>query len=89
MINWIESIGLLAGICTTCAFLPQVIHVVRTQSTRDISLLMYIILCSGVGLWFIYGLFLSSLSIVLANGVTFVLAFIILILKIKNERYKS
>ncbi len=89
MINWIEAIGLIAGFCTTCSFLPQVIHVLKTKSTGDISLLMYLILCTGVGLWLVYGLFIQSLSIIIANGITFILAFTILLLKIKNERLKS
>ncbi|MGN6670084.1 MAG: SemiSWEET family sugar transporter [Candidatus Nucleicultricaceae bacterium] len=87
--DWIEAIGLMAGFCTTCSFLPQVLHVLKTRSTGDISLLMYVILCTGVGLWLIYGLFIKSPSIIIANGITFVLAFTILALKIKNERLKS
>lgn len=86
MIDFVEIIGLIAGACTTGAFLPQVFHVLRTKSTKDISLHMYIILCTGVGLWMVYGLFNSAISLILANSVTFLLAFTILVLKIKNER---
>jgi MtN3 and saliva related transmembrane protein len=38
-----EVVGLIAGTCTTLAFLPQVMQVWRTKSARDISLGMYIV----------------------------------------------
>jgi MtN3 and saliva related transmembrane protein len=89
MIDFVEVIGLIAGACTTGALLPQVFHVLKTKSTGDISLHMYIILCTGVGLWMVYGLLNSAISLILTNLVTFLLAFTILLLKIKNERTKK
>jgi MtN3 and saliva related transmembrane protein len=84
MIDLIEIVGLIAGLCTTMAFLPQVIKVWQHRSTKDISLMMYIIFCFGVALWFFYGFFVGSLALLLANAVTFILAFFILLMKIKN-----
>ena len=40
-------IGMIAGFCTTAAFVPQVISVWRTRHARDISLAMYLILLAG------------------------------------------
>ena len=45
------ALGLLAGSLTTIAFLPQVIRTWRTRSTADISLVMFLILCTGIALW--------------------------------------
>jgi len=80
----IEVIGLIAAFCTTISFLPQVIHAFKTKSTKDISLPMYLTLTFGVLMWLIYGLFLQSLPIILANAVTFIFASAILVLKIKH-----
>jgi MtN3 and saliva related transmembrane protein len=80
--HWITIIGLLAATCTTIAFLPQVIKTVKTKETKDISLLMYIILTTGILLWVVYGLLTMDLPIILANSITFVLALIVLMLKI-------
>ena len=79
-----EIIGLVAAACTTISFLPQALHAFRSRSTKDISLPMYLILTFGVALWFIYGLLIHSLPVILANAVTFMLAFSILSLKIKH-----
>lgn len=82
MSNYTEVIGLVAGVCTTIAFLPQVIQVWKLRSARDISLGMYIVFCIGVLLWLIYGFLIFSFSLILANLITFILAFIILLMKI-------
>jgi len=77
-------IGLIAATLTTVSFLPQAIHTFRTRKTEGLSLPMYIALTTGVFLWFVYGLYLHSLPIILANSVTFIFASCILILKVKH-----
>ena len=78
-----ESIGLVAGLLTTLAFVPQVLRVWRTRSASDISLSAFACLVSGIVLWIIYGVMLDSLALLLANGVTLFLALGILIGKIR------
>lgn len=70
----VKVIGLLAGICTTLAFLPQVLKTWRSKSAKDLSLGMFSIFCTGVALWLAYGILIGDLPIILANGVTFLLA---------------
>lgn len=77
-------VGLVAGALTTIAFLPQLIHTWQTKSTTDISLGMFLAFCTGVLLWLIYGFMIQSLPVMLANGVTLVLAGAILVLKLKH-----
>lgn len=83
--NKVEIIGYLAGSLTTIAFLPQVVKASRTKSTHDISLLMFSLFSMGVFLWFIYGLFLNSLPVIIANAVVLVFALLILIMKLKYK----
>ncbi len=78
-------IGYAAGFLTTIAFLPQLIKVIKTRSTRDISLGMFLIFSTGVFLWLIYGILIESAPVIVANLITFVMAFAIFIYKI---RYK-
>lgn len=80
--DYIKIIGLIAGLCTTIAFLPQVIKTWRSRSAKDISLGMFLLLVFGVFLWLVYGLLLNDLPIILANGSTMVLAGIILFFKL-------
>jgi MtN3 and saliva related transmembrane protein len=78
-----QIIGLAAAILTTTAFLPQVIRVVKNRSTRDISLAMFVLFCTGIFLWLIYGILIKDIPIIIANAATFILATIILIYKFK------
>jgi MtN3 and saliva related transmembrane protein len=80
----ITLIGLMAAVGTTSSFVPQFIKTFRTRQTKDLSLLMYLILCTGVALWLIYGIFIVDWPLILANSVTLVLAMPILFLKVKN-----
>ncbi len=85
MIMSFETVlGLLAGSLTTIAFLPQVIRTWRTRSTADISLVMFLILCTGIALWLVYGLIRGDWPVIIANGFTLVLASTILIFKIRH-----
>ncbi len=79
-----EVIGTIAAVLTTSSFLPQAIKVVRTRDTGAISLVMYVLFTAGVSLWGIYGLMTSQWSIIIANGITVVLAAIILSMKVAS-----
>lgn len=78
----VTIIGLAAGFCTTVAFLPQAIHTWKTKSAKDLSLGMYSIFCTGVLLWLIYGIAVQDIPIILANGITMLLALSILYFKL-------
>lgn len=82
----VEILGFVAGTCTTAAFLPQVLHVWRTRSAADISLGMYAVFLLGVSLWLIYGIINAAVSIILANGITLILAGLVLVMKLRFER---
>ena len=85
MIDQNEIIGLIAAVCTTFAFVPQVIKVWKTKQTKDLSLRMYSIMFLGILLWLVYGIIIDSLSIILANVVTATLVGTILVYIIKRK----
>lgn len=76
-------VGLLAGVLTTLSFLPQTIKTWKTKSTKDISLTMFLCFCIGVILWVVYGFYTQNFPVFVANFATFVLAFPILVCKLK------
>jgi MtN3 and saliva related transmembrane protein len=79
----VKIIGLVAGTLTTISFLPQVIKTWQSKSAKDLSLPMFLIFFLGTVLWLVYGLYIDSLPVIIANGVTMVLAFILLIFKLR------
>ena len=85
MIDQNEIIGLIAAVCTTFAFIPQVMKVWKTKQTKDLSLRMYSIMFIGILLWLVYGIRIDSLSIILANVVTAILVGTILVFIIAGK----
>lgn len=81
----INILGLVAGTCTTVAFIPQVLQVWRTRSAQDISIGMYSVFIVGVALWLVYGLVVNSMPVVLSNLVTLLLASAVLGMKMWFE----
>lgn len=79
-------IGLAAGTLTTIAYLPQVLKTWRKKSAKDMSLAMISLTATGIFLWFLYGLSIGSLPVILANLVTFVLVVAVLVLKVTYAR---
>ena len=79
-----EWVGYFAAILTTLSFVPQVRQIWKTRHTQDISLRMYILFTTGVGLWLIYGVLLASWPIIAANTVTLALAGTVLFLKLRH-----
>ena len=79
----VDWLGTVAGLCTTIAFLPQVVKVWQTQSARDISLGMYAILAIGIVFWLAYGWILGIWPVIVANGVTLVLVAVVIAMKLR------
>jgi MtN3 and saliva related transmembrane protein len=76
--------GYAAAFCTTSAYVPQVLRVWRTRSTKDISLKMFLVLVTGLILWLAYGFWRGEMPLIIANAVTLMLAGIILYFKIRH-----
>jgi MtN3 and saliva related transmembrane protein len=79
----VEILGLISGICTTAAFIPQIFTVwsMRPEPATSISLPMYLLFIIGVIGWTLYGVKPRSISIKIVNSATTVLAFTILVYK--------
>ena len=85
MIENVEIIGFVAAVLTTSAFVPQVYKTWKTKSAESLSLTMYLVFFVGIILWLIYGIFINSLAIILANAITAFLALSLIFFKL---RYK-
>ncbi len=73
--------GYIGGICTTMAFLPQVIKTWRSRSAHDLSWGLLFLLLVGVFLWMIYGIVSADIPVILANMITGVLIIFIVGMK--------
>ena len=81
--NTTTIIGFITATLTTLAFLPQFLKTVKTKSTKDISLGMYVIFCAGILLWLIYGILRRDIVVIAAQILVFGQVIVILAMKIK------
>jgi MtN3 and saliva related transmembrane protein len=81
----IEIMGMVAAVLTTSSLVPQVHKTWNNKSTKDISLTMYLAMFLGVVLWLIYGIFHESVPMILANFISAVLLFVMIVLKLKYK----
>lgn len=86
MLNWTDILGLVAGICTTVAVIPQIKKAWKTKKVEDVSPVMFSILLFGIFLWIIYGITQNDLPIIATNGVSLGLNGVMLYLMIRYRK---
>ncbi len=84
----IDTIGYVAGLLTTICLIPQLMKIIITKSTNDISLSTFIVLLLGQILWAIYGILVFDLRIIIANIISLLITvFIIFFTLIYSDYY--
>jgi MtN3 and saliva related transmembrane protein len=76
-------VGLLAAVCTTASYYPQLKKCWETGRAGDLSLKMFATLATGVALWIVYGVLKDDLVIIVANAVSLVLLIGILYFRLR------
>lgn len=79
-----EFVGYSAAFLTTIAFVPQAYHSWTTRDLSGVSLPMYSLFTAGVALWFVYGLYIGSMPVMIANAITLIFSAIVLTLKVQQ-----
>lgn len=79
-------IGLVAGLITSVAALPQVVRTIRTKSTRDLSLWQPTLLTVGVGLWMVYGFRIGDVPLVTMNILPLGANIVLVAMKLQENR---
>ena len=83
----VTLVGSVAAVCTTGAFVPQVVRVWRLKRAEEISLATFLLFGVGTAVWLVYGLFIGSAPVIVANGITLVLALVIVAFKLDYDRH--
>ncbi|MUP44710.1 hypothetical protein E0K83_02995 [Gramella sp. BOM4] len=81
--GWEQILGLVAGVCTTIAVIPQIMRSYKTKKVNDVSPGMFFILLLGVLLWVIYGITQNDIPIIATNGISLGLNSFMLYLMLK------
>ena len=83
---WIEAIGLLAGVIGIIAWVPQIIEVWKHKRHDGISLPTFGVVFIALTLWLLYGILVDSLAMIVANIMTLVVIFAVILGVIRARR---
>jgi len=83
--DFIEGLGLLAGISTSSAVIPQLVTTVKKKKASEVSTAMYVVLLTGNALWVYYGFEKQDIPIISTNIFTICLNVAMLFLKYKYK----
>ena len=72
-------LGTLAGILSTCSFLPQVFKVLRTKDVSGLSIWMWLINIIGAFCWAAHGFVIGDPALLYTDCVVFLLDLIVLV----------
>lgn len=81
-----EIIGLVAGIFTSSALVPQLVTTIKKKKAQDMSFLLFVIMLTGNALWSYYGFKKDDFPIISTNIFSILLNSTMIILK---YRYKD
>lgn len=81
----VEVLGLIAGILSTISFFPQALKAWKTNSTKELSLCMYIIYSLSLILWGIYAWYIQAISLLVTEIVTSIFVLYILQKKMRES----
>jgi MtN3 and saliva related transmembrane protein len=81
-----EILGLIAGLFTTFAIIPQIMRVYKLKSAREISVIYNTTMLLGIILWLVYGIVLGLVPIIIWNIIGALLNVLLLLAKLKYGR---
>lgn len=84
--NWTQTLGIIAGICTSTSLVPQVVKTVKEKKAEHVSLIMLLVLGAGVALWIVYGIKRNDFPIIVTNAFSLLVNITMVILRIKYNR---
>ena len=86
MEGWVWTVlGMVAGVCTTGCFVPQVVKIWREGDTEAISTRMYVVSVAAFGLWMAHGILIASAPVIIFNALNVLLTATILVLKMRGR----
>ena len=81
-----EIIGILAGVLTTIAAIPQIIKAWKSKQVDDVSPWMFIVLILGVSLWTVYGIIKVDYPIIFTNALSVIFNTMMLLIILKYRK---
>ena len=86
--NTTQWIGIAAGALTSVSMLPQLIKIIKEKKAGDVSVVMLLVLISGLALWAVYGFMKEDWPIIITNSFSFLLNCVVLFFRVRYNGVK-
>lgn len=73
-----DGVGYIAGALIVVGYVPQLVQIVKTRSTKDVSLHTYVLLILAQILWVVYGILKADARIIVTNVISCTIAICVL-----------
>ncbi|NLH82519.1 MAG: SemiSWEET transporter [Phyllobacteriaceae bacterium] len=80
----VELIGGAAALLTTLCWLPQTLRAIRHRDVASLSLVTFSAFSLGIFLWLVYGLYIGSWPVIVANAFSLALNLAIVVQKVRH-----
>ena len=84
-----KLVGISAGVLTGASMLPQLIKVVKEKKVSQVSVVMLLLLVSGLALWVWYGFVLEDWPIIITNMFSLLVNIVMIFLRYRYRNNKS
>ena len=81
-----QLIGLAAGVCTAISLILQVIKTINEKEAEDVSIVMLLVLGTGIALWIVYGIKRNDFPIIETNSFSLLVNIVMIILRIQYKK---
>jgi MtN3 and saliva related transmembrane protein len=80
-------IGIMATVFAVSSTIPQILKIIKSKKSEDISIWLALVLIIGLSLWVIYGIAKKDFVIIIANSISVLLNTIMLFLKVRYSKH--
>jgi MtN3 and saliva related transmembrane protein len=84
----IQWVGIAAGVLTSISMLPQLTKIIRKKKAEEVSIIMLLVLLSGLALWAVYGFMREDWPIIITNLFSFLLNCLVLFFRVRYSGVK-
>lgn len=84
-----ETIGYIAGLCTTFSAIPQIIKCYKSKSAKDLSYITLGMVETGLLLWITYGALDKNYPIVVWNVVSTAINTTLIVMKSRYDKLEN
>ena len=83
MIDFRQILGILASILSSILFIPQLIHMIKLKSGKEVSYVFLFLQVLASSMWITYAYFIDSLPLLLCDSFVIFITLIMIFTKYK------